>query len=228
MLDVARWTGPIPGSHRPAHRGQPSTARRRHRRAARGPALRCGRRVGTVQSAPTLAPQLPRPVPRGAWPTARDLRRSVGHGAHQRRHPASPPPPRPGVDRRQGRGATGRRHRPALDGLERWKTDPATRSEFFRPFDPGQDRSLHQVRAFVAGHHCVLVTDAPTAMFELIDALRATNVLECIEGHLGERPLMSIHKSTFRLSRPSKNITGWHQDGAFIGDGGGPSTSGSR
>jgi hypothetical protein len=107
----------------------------------------------------------------------------------------------------------------AIAAVDRWKADHELRSGYFVPFDPGGGSSLSELRMFVTMHNCVLVNDSPSAMFDLLDALHATNVLECVEDYLGERPLMSIHKSTFRLSRPTTTMAGWHQDGAFIGEG---------
>jgi hypothetical protein len=110
----------------------------------------------------------------------------------------------------------------ALAAVERWKADRSVRSEHFVPFEPTDGNSLGSLRGWVMAHNCVCVNDSPAAMFELLEALHATKVLSCIEGYLGERPVMSIHKSTFRVTRPSPSMAGWHQDGAFIGEGARP------
>jgi hypothetical protein len=121
----------------------------------------------------------------------------------------------------------------ALDAMERWKTswqnhedgedgrdlDAADGSAYFHPFNPGVESNLAVQRNFVSDHNCVLINDSPPAMFDLIDAVRATGVLTYVEEYLGERPLLSMQKSTLRLSKPTRLLAGWHQDGAFIGEG---------
>ncbi len=105
----------------------------------------------------------------------------------------------------------------AIATMERWKDDPTVQSPFFVPFEPTDGNSVNHQRHWVGFHHCVLVNDCPSALFQLLEALGSTNVFECIAEYFGERPLLSIHKSTFRISRPRIDVPGWHQDGAFIG-----------
>jgi hypothetical protein len=107
----------------------------------------------------------------------------------------------------------------ALDAMERWTTGVGDDSGYFRPFNPGFESNLAIQRKYLSDQSCVFIIDSPPAMFDLIDAIRATEVLTCVEEYLGERPLLSLQKSAFRLSKPSPYLAGWHQDGAFIGEG---------
>ncbi len=63
----------------------------------------------------------------------------------------------------------------------------------------------------------VLATDAPELAFELLELFAGGGVPELVAGYLGERPLLSVHKTTLRKAEPKLGGS-WHQDGAFMGD----------
>ena len=80
------------------------------------------------------------------------------------------------------------------------------------------DGDLGFARSFAESAGGVLTADSPALLFELIEYFTRSRVLEVIEEHLGERPAMSVRKSTLRrvpfdMGHPG----GWHQDGAFLG-----------
>lgn len=51
----------------------------------------------------------------------------------------------------------------------------------------------------------------------MFDRLDAAGLPALIEGYLGERPLLSVQKTTLRKATP--DVSGaWHQDGKFMGD----------
>ncbi|MDQ5834632.1 MAG: phytanoyl-CoA dioxygenase family protein, partial [Actinomycetota bacterium] len=54
-------------------------------------------------------------------------------------------------------------------------------------------------------------------MFEMLEAFERTGLRQVIHGYLGERPAISIQKCTLRKVDPDSG-SGWHQDGAFLGD----------
>jgi hypothetical protein len=62
----------------------------------------------------------------------------------------------------------------------------------------------------------VRTTDSPRMAFELIDLFERHGVIDVIAGFLGERPALSVLKSTLRRTGPEAG-TDWHQDGAFLG-----------
>lgn len=60
--------------------------------------------------------------------------------------------------------------------------------------------------------------DSPRSLVHYIDALAANGVLPLVEKYLGERPALSVKKTTLREVAPDVQ-QGWHQDGAFLGEG---------
>ena len=44
----------------------------------------------------------------------------------------------------------------------------------------------------------------------------SAGVVDAIAGHLGERPLFSLQKSTLRRMEPEYRVADWHQDGSFL------------
>lgn len=74
------------------------------------------------------------------------------------------------------------------------------------------------VRPFVHEAGGVLLADAPSAMFDLLDVFERVGLRSMVTDFLGSRPIMSAHKSTLRRV-PLSAVGGWHQDGAFLGGG---------
>jgi hypothetical protein len=63
----------------------------------------------------------------------------------------------------------------------------------------------------------VLAVDAPMLTAEMIEMFESAGVQRLVEGYLGERPLISLEKTTLRKAEP--HVSGaWHQDGKFMGD----------
>jgi hypothetical protein len=63
----------------------------------------------------------------------------------------------------------------------------------------------------------LLAPDAPLLAFEMFEMFREAGLPKLVGDYLGERPLISIQKTTLRKAEPS--VPGaWHQDGAFMGD----------
>ncbi len=73
-------------------------------------------------------------------------------------------------------------------------------------------------RSWVRGGGGVLAADSPRMLFDLLETLESTAVPEVLTMHFGERPAISVKKTTLREVPPDTD-TGWHQDGAFLGEG---------
>lgn len=98
-------------------------------------------------------------------------------------------------------------------------SDPGTTTPWYSPCDPGKGRSedLLLPRHFVEHGSGVLTGDSPRTLGMLISVLEDCGVVQLIEGYFGERPALSMLKSTLRRIPPTQSTTGWHQDGAFLG-----------
>ena len=66
------------------------------------------------------------------------------------------------------------------------------------------------------------VADSPRVAAELFDLLGRAGFLELAAGYLGERPAISVNKSTLRRVKADPeadySVSHWHQDGAFMGN----------
>jgi hypothetical protein len=63
----------------------------------------------------------------------------------------------------------------------------------------------------------VLAPDAPMLTFEMLEMFEAAGLLRLVGAYLGERPMISLQKTTLRKAEP--HVGGaWHQDGAFMGE----------
>jgi hypothetical protein len=62
----------------------------------------------------------------------------------------------------------------------------------------------------------VWTADSPPMLFKLIEVLTQSGILDHIAELMGERPALSVTKSTLRRVGPGSNHD-WHQDGAFLG-----------
>ena len=66
----------------------------------------------------------------------------------------------------------------------------------------------------------VLAAESPRAFENFTTLLRSNSIISVIEEYLGERPALSVKKTTLRRVPSTLNTAnGWHQDGAFLGDG---------
>lgn len=63
----------------------------------------------------------------------------------------------------------------------------------------------------------LLAPDSPLLTFEMLEMFRTAGLPELVGAYLGERPLISLQKTTLRKAEPQ--VPGaWHQDGAFMGE----------
>ena len=65
----------------------------------------------------------------------------------------------------------------------------------------------------------ILAAESPKTFENLTNLLRRKSVISVIEDYLGERAALSVKKTTLRRVPCTLNTSsGWHQDGAFLGD----------
>jgi hypothetical protein len=94
--------------------------------------------------------------------------------------------------------------------------ETATTAWYHRLPLPG-DGTIPINRGWVEGAFGVLLADSPRMMYEYTELLNSLGIVAIIEGYLGERPALSIGKTTLRRVPKTLKGTGWHQDGAFLG-----------
>lgn len=105
----------------------------------------------------------------------------------------------------------------AYDAHVAGTADPAT-DAWYHPFTPapGAGTVTDDDRYWVREGGGVLAADSPRALFELLELLDQTPIAAVMADHLGETPALSVKKTTLRRVDPVA-VTGWHQDGAFLG-----------
>jgi hypothetical protein len=105
----------------------------------------------------------------------------------------------------------------ALQGQDAHAAGSQT-TPWFEPFTPAAGYPVAIRRKFVRDSGGVMTMDSPRMLYELVETLEELGVAPIIAAHLGERPALSMNKSTLRRV-PLDTIGDWHQDGAFLGQG---------
>jgi hypothetical protein len=88
---------------------------------------------------------------------------------------------------------------------------------WFEPFAVGREKAEGFGNAAF-----VRAIDSPPTLFDLIEAYTANGLLPLVAEHLGERAAVSANKCALRCIVPSASSVpggGFHQDGAFLGEG---------
>ena len=93
----------------------------------------------------------------------------------------------------------------------------AKNSPWYWPLQVKAGLELEEEREFIDGVG-VLAADAPRLLFDLLEAVESTNVPQVLTAYFGERPALSVKKTTLREVPPDTGGL-WHQDGAFLGEG---------
>jgi hypothetical protein len=88
---------------------------------------------------------------------------------------------------------------------------------YYEEFEAGSRFEVASVRPWIRDGGGVLATDSPLLTFEMLELFAAARLSRLVGGYLGERPLLSVHKTTLRKAVPMVGGA-WHQDGAFMGD----------
>jgi hypothetical protein len=73
-------------------------------------------------------------------------------------------------------------------------------------------------RQWVNASGGIWLADSPKLMTDVFDVYEQVGLRRLITGYLGERPAISVNKSTLRQARAGVSAVDWHQDGAFMGD----------
>jgi hypothetical protein len=101
----------------------------------------------------------------------------------------------------------------ALDAREANGGAPAG---LYEEFVPEQGYEVAE-RPWIEQGGGVLAADSPTVACRMLDLFERAGLPALVEGYLGERGLLSVHKTTLRKASPAVGGA-WHQDGAFMGD----------
>ena len=89
--------------------------------------------------------------------------------------------------------------------------------EEFVPATPEYEGPLVAIRPWIRDGGGVLAVDSPMLCAEMVKLLDRAGVTRLAAGYLGERPLISLQKTTLRKAEP--HVSGaWHQDGSFMGE----------
>lgn len=107
-------------------------------------------------------------------------------------------------------------HDRAMAGAPRHETSP-----WFAPFSPSIEHGDHDFdRQWFRETGAELAADSPRGLHELLEIFAANGIDTLAGDYLGERPALSVKKTSLRRvphNQPSEH--GWHQDGAFLGEG---------
>ena len=95
----------------------------------------------------------------------------------------------------------------------------ADETQWFEEFEPTEHhRHLAPgVRTFVRSGGGVFAADSPPVLFDLLEAVEASGITAIVTTYLGERPALSLKKTTLRRVTKKSSDASWHQDGAFMG-----------
>lgn len=92
---------------------------------------------------------------------------------------------------------------------------------YFEEFVPDSRYDLRPHRGMVNDPKGMWVADSPRVAADLFDLLARAGFLQLATGYLGERPAISVNKSTLRRVKADPDVdysvSYWHQDGAFLG-----------
>jgi hypothetical protein len=98
------------------------------------------------------------------------------------------------------------------------EADVATLPWYFR-FEGVEGLPIRgETRKFVRDGAGVWTVESPRMMFEFFEVLERAGLRRLIADYLGERPALTMKKSTLRRTNPLPRAE-WHQDGAFLGEG---------
>jgi phytanoyl-CoA dioxygenase PhyH len=87
---------------------------------------------------------------------------------------------------------------------------------WYSRFPLSHNQRLEETRPWVESGGGLWTVDSPRMLFDLIEMLKHKHLDRLIADYFGERPAISVGKSTLRRV-PLTAGTEWHQDGAFLG-----------
>ena len=106
----------------------------------------------------------------------------------------------------------------AFDAFDRYKagTPVGDVAPSWRCFPEHDTIDMAGTRHWVRQGGGVLTGDSPPALFTFLETLERAGIRDLVAGYLGERPVLSLGKSTLRKVSPT-GPGDWHQDGRFLG-----------
>jgi hypothetical protein len=123
----------------------------------------------------------------------------------------------------------------AFDAREAKQGGEEPEAGYYSPFVPEAGFSLI-TRGWVTSASGIWAADSPAVLVDVLDTLERAGLRQLATGYLGERPAISVNKCTLRRVSPDvydpdaasgwgvkdggdkRRLSGWHQDGAFLGD----------
>ncbi len=98
------------------------------------------------------------------------------------------------------------------------RLDPE-KAAYYSPFSSSDKRVRvrPEDRATKRHNGNILAMESPRALFDWLEVIRSFGIEDCIAEVLGERPVLSVEKTSLRRTSPDAD-KGYHQDGAFLGD----------
>jgi hypothetical protein len=101
---------------------------------------------------------------------------------------------------------------------QRVESTGAAGEGYYEEFEPEPPHSVPpEQRSWIKVGGGVLAADSPRVAAEMLAMFHDTGVTELVAGYLGERPLLSLEKTTLRKAAPDVGGA-WHQDGRFMGE----------
>ena len=106
----------------------------------------------------------------------------------------------------------------AFAARDRVQTTGQDGDGYYEEFEAGTPYDIAPgARPWIQEGGGVLAVDAPVLTAEMLQIFAAAGLRELVGDYLGERPMVSLQKTTLRKADPA--IGGaWHQDGAFMGE----------
>lgn len=86
----------------------------------------------------------------------------------------------------------------------------------WRPFPTPDPIQMAGTRKWVREGGGVLTGDSPHGLFTFVEIMERVGIRDLVAAYLGERPVLSLGKSTLRRVSPT-GPGDWHQDGRFLG-----------
>ncbi|NNE73525.1 MAG: hypothetical protein HKN26_07675 [Acidimicrobiales bacterium] len=102
----------------------------------------------------------------------------------------------------------------AFDATEQGAATPE-HVRYYRRFERDRRSNRESKRA----NGSIMTVESPAMLFELMESFREAGIPELSEQYFGERPHLLARKGTLRRIAAGGNTGGWHQDGAFMGEG---------
>ena len=106
----------------------------------------------------------------------------------------------------------------SFEERERFVASGSSAEGYYEEIAPfGEHAFQDGQRAWIREGGGVLAADSPMLTAQMLSLFEGAGIPQLVAGYLGERPLISVQKTTLRKAAPEVGGA-WHQDGAFMGD----------